>query len=481
MQRTEAHSGNPAAGTSPTAAPGEQALRSAGCSPKVDDGAWAEGYGWRPTVSVRRRTDLEAELEGRRTALLPWPPVAATDLVDPRPAFYRRRLPEPQDPARWPAIQWGRMLHRVAAPLLAPTTRIEVNFFRAGVAGRLDGWSDGPVEIKSGAAPFVRGSSPLGAHPEHLEQVAIYAGLLGARRSTLALLRTQAQRVEEVRVVHLAIDDLEQIRSGIEERAERLRSALGSGDASGLPRCRWRDRGCSWQTAGRCGCRGDEPVERESLAASVRSEGEDPSRAAEIEARCRELPPPAMEEPWGISDLIYPRFAYFRRARPIAEAEPRGVSEPWLMLRSLTDSGPLGESRVAEPPGGGAGVGLFRDHPLILKTRARPMPEESNAAVESAPQYFLEAGLRCAFRGDRTAWLLVGVARRDGALQRLQAFEIELAQPTVFSRIARERTARLDRAWADQRPAELPACPAWRLPLCPYPPECGCPGPRSQR
>ncbi|MHB1932413.1 MAG: PD-(D/E)XK nuclease family protein [Thermoplasmata archaeon] len=447
----------------------------------MDDGPWAEGYGWRPSVSVRRRTDLEAELEHRRAGLAPWPPVAATDLVDPRPAFYRRRLPEPQDPARWPAIQWGRMLHRVAAPLLAPASQIEVNFFRDGVAGRLDGWSNGPVEIKSGAAPFVRGARAVEPHPEHLEQVAIYAGLLDARRSTLALLRTQAQRVEEVRVVELAIDDPAGIRDRLRARAERLRSALRTGDASDLPRCRWRDRGCAWQTAGRCGCTGDEPAEPDPLAALVRPDGEDTARAAEIESRCRGLAPPALEEPWGVSDLIYPRFAYFRRVRPVAESEPRGVSEPWLTLRSLTESGPLGESRVAEPSGGGTDVGLFRDHPLVLKTRTRPLPEASEAAVDAAPQYFLEAGLRCAFRGDRTAWLLVGVAGRAGPLQGVQAFEIELAQPTVFSRIARERAARLDRARVDGRPKELPACPAWRPPLCPYAPECGCPEPRSQR
>ncbi|MFG1529758.1 MAG: hypothetical protein AAFA34_00580 [Thermoplasmata archaeon] len=450
-------------------------------APGVDEGAWAEGYGWPPTVSVRRRPDLEGELEGRRAGLAPWPPVAATDLVDPRPAFYRRRLPEPQDPARWPAIQWGRRLHRVAAPLLVPESQIEVNFFRDGVAGRLDGWSDGPVEIKSGAVPFVRNSPMVSAHPEHLEQVAIYAGLLGARRATLALLRTQGQRVEEVRIVRLAVDDWGAIRAGLRARAERLRSALRTGDASELPRCRWRDRGCSWQTAGRCGCTGDEPAEQAPLAASIRPDGEDLAMASEIEARCRGLPPPAIEEPWGISDLIYPRWAYFRRTHPFAEAEPREVSEAWLTLRSLTESGPLGESRVAETLGGGVDVGLFRDHPLVLKTRTRPLPETSTAALEAAPQYFLEAGLRCAYRGDRQAWLLVGVARPSGALERVQAFEIELAQPTVFSRIARERSARLDRARVNERPGELPPCPAWRPPLCPYSPECGCPDPRSQR
>ncbi|MHB1867210.1 MAG: hypothetical protein ACYCPN_05595 [Thermoplasmata archaeon] len=447
----------------------------------MDDGPWAEEYGWPPTVSVHRRNDLERELEARRIGLVPWPPVAATDLVDPRPAFFRRRLPEPLDPARWPAIQWGRTLHRVAAPLLAPESRIEVNFFRAGVAGRLDGWSDGPVEIKSGALPFARGSDLAAAQPEHLEQVAIYAGLLDARRATLALLRTSAQRVEEVRVVHLAIDDPGQIRTEVEQRAERLRSALRSGDPSGLPRCRWRDRGCRWQAAGRCSCRGDEPAESESLVASVRRVREDPAQASEIAARCRGLPPPATDEPWGISDLIYPRWAYYRRERPIVEVEPRGVSEPWLTLRSLTESGPLGESRVADPSGAGAGGGLFRERPLILKTRSRPLPEASTAAVEAAPQYFLEAGLRCAFRGDRSAWLLVGIAPREGDLREVQAFEVELAQPTVFSRIARERTARLDRARTDQRPEALPACPGWRAPLCPYQPECGCPAPRSQR
>ncbi len=447
----------------------------------MDDGPWAERYGWKPTVTAVRRNQLEQELEGRRPGLVPWPPVAATDLVDPRPAFYRRRLPEPQDPARGTAIQWGRALHRVAAPLLAPVSRIEVNFFRGGVAGRLDGWSDGPVEIKSGAVPFARASGAIVAHPDHLEQVAIYAGLLDARRSTLALLRTQAHRVEEVRVLELAIDDPGTIRGAVAKRAERLRSSLRSGDPSGLPRCRWRDRGCIWQAAGRCGCRGDEPVEPEPLADSIRVVGEVPAQAAGIESRCRGLPPPAMEEPWNISDLIYPRWAYFRRERPVAEAAPRGISESWLELRSLTESGPLGESRVADASETGSGGGLFREHPLVLKTRTRPLPDESTAAVEAAPQYFLEAGLRCAFLGDRSAWLLVGIGPREGSLERVQAFEVAVGSPTVFSRIARERTARLDRALTERRPAELPACPAWRVPLCPYQPDCGCPGSRPQR
>jgi hypothetical protein len=440
-----------------------------------------DSNGWESEIEFRRIPEVEQELTDRRSRLVPWPPIAITDLVDPRPSFYRHILAEPQDPARWPAIRWGRVLHRAAAPLLAAPDQIELNFLRHGLSGRLDGWADGPVEIKSGAVPFGQGASGTVPMTDHLEQVGIYSALLGAARSTLALLRTSGESVVDVRVLHLSLPDPEVVREAAERRAERLRAALRSSDPSDLPRCHFRDRGCFWQTAGRCACDGSEPPEESPIAPHLKLEGEEADQAARIAERCRELRPPTTVHPWTISDLIYPRFAYYRTEGAVAELPAPSANNAYLTLRGLIDSGPLGESRVHEPSDLGPPIALFRGQPVLLKTRAAPLPESGSAVVEAAPQYLLEAGLRCAFAGNRQAWLLLGVARRGDPLRDIQLFQVEIQRPTTFARIARERMRILDRARAERRPETLPRCPAWRSAICPYHPGCGCTDGRSQR
>lgn len=427
----------------------------------------------------------------------PQPPMGVwvTDLLDLRRAFWRRRFDVAPPEARRARMIEGRRLHRRLARLSASADQREVRVYRDGLVGQVDLVQEVPVEIKTTGRPL-RLEELLDRRETYVDQLAAYCALLGRPAGRLVVVyRTEGSPQLGVLVVECEFDALDQTLVEMKRRAEALRTAWGSGGAGALPACPWRGRGCEFEQARVCDCRGTEReatplVPAESLRATLdpwaserfvellRTEGTETERAG----RFREL--------------LYPRRAYFERIAPEGEEAPptpvvdRGPPQVDL-YRELSDrleSGPTGELTRRVPPNGEVeeAVPCFREDPFLVKISRAARPPDLDSLVRAQPQYFLDLGLRCAAIGRDSGWLFLGRERATSSGERLTVLRVGFQPLEAFRDQLSRRATELQRAIRERSPVGLPACPSWMVEGCPYRSVCGCatdaPEPaRSQR
>jgi hypothetical protein len=443
----------------------------------------SSGPDWHGSVSVREDPELEAELVRRWARTSGERSLGVTDLLAPRRAFWRLTTPPvPLPPDRQARLDAGRWLHHVAGSVVAPEGLLEVRVRRAGIVGRIDALTDRPIELKT-ASLAVGPEELVSDRPEHVEQLGMYCSLVGQSNGRLITVAAHDVTVHEVRTVDVQFRNLVAITAEMERKVSALRSAMANGQADGLPRCRWFDRGCEFQSGKVCDCTGGEPDPPSRLLEEVASLEGHPEVDRELAARLsKEL---GSREPPRISrfrDVVYPRRAYYDRTKPKPTPEEHppperaSVSDLYGRLIEAVEGGPVGEVtrlpyRSKEPE---EEVAAFRGMPYLLRTSrawSAPRPEEIAGRF---PQYALELGFRCATTGTRSGRVLVGFERAHSPEDRLKVFAFEFSPVTVFARLFRERIARIERALRDRTPSALDACPAWMYADCPYRAECGC-------
>jgi hypothetical protein len=458
----------------------------------ASDSHLAPGPDWRGCVAVREDPELGAELGRRLAAASGEKALSVTDLLAPRRAFWRLTSPPVPVPAdRQARLNAGRWLHRAVGSVLASEGLLEVRVRRGGLVGRIDVLTDRPIEVKT-TSLAVGPEELVTDRPEHVEQLGMYCALVRRPAGRLITVAARDTTVRELRSVDVRFRDLSAISTEMERRAAQLRSGLANGRADGLPRCRWFDRGCEFQSERVCDCTGGEPDPPSRLLEEVGSLEGLPEVDRELTPRLsRELGsigPPKIAR---FRDVIYPRRAYYDRTKPAPGPEegpptaPTAASELYGRLVEAVESGAVGEVtrlpyRSEEPE---EEVAAFRGTPFLLRTSrawSAPRPQE---IVDRFPQYALDLGFRCATTGTHSGRVIVGFERAESPQDRLKVFEIEFSPITPMARLFRERIARFEGALRDRSPAALEACPGWMHPACPYRAECGCgsePG-RSQR
>jgi hypothetical protein len=448
---------------------------------------------WRGGVTVREDPELGAELGRRLATASGEKALGVTDLLAPRRAFWRLTSPPVLVPAdRQARLDAGRWLHRALGSVLASEGLLEVRVRRGGLVGRIDVLTDRPIEVKT-TSLAVGPEELVSDRPEHVEQLAMYCALVSRSAGRLITVAAHDTTVHELRTVDVRFRDLSAISAEMARRAAQLRSGLASGRADGLPRCRWFDRGCEFQSEKVCDCTGREPDPPSVLLEEVGSLEGRPEVDRELTPRLSKelgsLEPPKIAR---FRDLIYPRRAYYERTEPARAVEEGGPREEAAVVSNLygrlveaVESGTVGEvarlpSRSEEPE---EEVTAFRGTPYLLRTSrawSAPRPQE---ILGRFPQYALDLGFRCATTGTHSGRVLVGFERAESPQDQLKVFELDFSPVTVLARLFRERVARFERALRDRSPATLEACPAWMYSDCPYRAECGCgagPG-RSQR
>jgi len=447
---------------------------------------------WSKGVTVREDAELGAELERRLAGVSGQKSLGVTDLITPRRAFWRltsRAIPAPAE--RQARLDAGRRVHRVLGSVLASEGALEVRVRRGSLVGRIDVLTDRPIEVKT-ASFAVDPEKLMSDRPDHVEQLGMYCALAGRSTGRLITVAAHDTTVEELRTVDVQFRDLSAISAEMERRAGELRSGLADGRVEALPRCRWFDRGCEFQTERVCDCTGREPDPPSRVLAEVVSlEGRpevDQELTPRLSNRLQSVEPPQIAR---FRDLIYPRRAYYERTSPPPSAEvaaPRETvpgSDLYGRLTEALESGTVGEvtrlpdrSEIPEEE-----VAGFRGTPYLLRTSRAWSAPRAEEVVDRFPQYALELGFRCATTGTRSGRVIVGFERAESPTERLKVFDLEFASVTVFARLLRERTARFQRALRDRSPGTLDRCPGWMYSDCPYRSECGCgtdPG-RSQR
>jgi hypothetical protein len=447
---------------------------------------------WRSTVIVRPDLTLAAELGGRWESARGDRVVGVTDLLAPRPAYWKwvagPAVPTPERRAR---LESGRRLHLSLDRLLDRGAKLEVRVRRDGIAARIDALTDRPVEFKTtGRAP--EPEELLRERPEYAEQLGMYCALAESAAGRLIMLASGGDPEDLIRTVDISFRDPSRIHGAMRRGAEALRSAVASGSAAALPRCRWFDRGCEFRAGAICDCTGDEPEPEDWLRTEVAELRPRPEEDGRLAGRL----PSANAEASPLRrfrDLLYPRRSFFERRRPLTETAgqaaggtlPSPPSEVYLRLLEAIEGGPVGD--VARLPGRATEpaeeVPAFRGLPYLARTSRAPTVPQPGALLANHPQYALELGFRCAATGTTGARVILAYERASDPAARLQVFEFEFGSTTVFSRLWRSRERQLESALASGAPLGLPACPAWMYSACPYRDECGCgaaPG-RSQR
>ncbi len=455
-----------------------------GSAPSVTDEGRAPG-----SVAVRDDPGLARELVDRFRRTGDRRSVSVSDLVAPRRAFWRRRAPPPPLSAERAAIlSVGRGWHRAAGRLLSNEGRLEVRLRQGGISCRIDLLADVPVEIKTGGTPV--GADVVAERPEHVEQLGMYCALLGQDRGRLVHVTLSDGRCRAVRATDVTFRDVGRLKADLRSREQAFRAAIEAGVGTGLPRCRWFGRGCEFQEAGACDCRGDEPTGTPEIREAVAAVTDRPEISDRWRRALAAAPAPAAG-PERFRELLYPRRAYFERVRgvgdegPIAASAAPGATDLYRRLLETIESGPVGEVRQI-PSGWDAPeeeVVGFRDAPILLRTsRAGARIDPRNVATR-LPQYGLELGLRCAASGTALGRVIVGYERAETDADRLQVLEYRFEDVAGYARLAHERYRRLAEAIALGEPAGLEPCPGWMAAGCPYRGECGCEadGSRSQR
>ncbi|HTT35850.1 MAG TPA: hypothetical protein VMH78_08310, partial [Thermoplasmata archaeon] len=208
-----------------------------------------DGPDWRATVRLEPAAEITDAIDRRRPLVAREGTVSVTELVDPRPAFFRRRSPVPVPPGRRRRQAAGRALHeRIGSALAAPGHR-EIRVRRGGIVGFVDLVEELPIELKT--TERLPADGPIAeSRPSYLEQLAWYCALLGADRGRLLVVADDGGRPGACRVFDVAIADRDRLLEELDRRAAALRSALAAGSPDLLPRCRWVGRGCEFASAG---------------------------------------------------------------------------------------------------------------------------------------------------------------------------------------------------------------------------------------
>lgn len=440
------------------------------------------------SVRLSNEPERVEELAGRLPSPDAGRPISVTELLAPRRALWRRlKGPAPVAPERELRLELGRHWHRLLGDAVASEGALEARVRRGGVAGRIDLLADVPVEIKT-----ARDAEPV-EYPEQVEQLAVYCALVGQGSGRLVHVGLPEGAAPVVQVHDLRFRDLGRIDDEIGRRTEALRAALAAGVATGLGRCRWFGRGCEFQAAGTCDCRGDEPAAAESLAEEVGAREERPEIAARWTTLLgRRASEPGFDRPsLRYRDLLYPRRAYFRQVvGGPADAPPfRPPASPLdayeRTVASLESEGAGALHRLPLAPGAPDDeVVGWKGVPLLLRSTRRHGQLSLEELPRQSPQYLLELGFRCAAAGIGEGRLVVALEHPEPGHPPVQVVRADFgAHLAEFGRLAEQRRRGLAEAVERRAPASLAACPAWMAQDCRYRADCGCgeaPG-RSQR
>jgi hypothetical protein len=436
---------------------------------------------WGATVRVLPDEPLRAALLERQRAGPLEGAVSVTEVLEPRPAYWKRLHPVPPTAERAARMRAGQEMHVLAGHLMAPASAREIRRRRDGIVARIDLLDDRVTELKT---TTLRGTPDgTSVRSSYLEQLAVYCGLLERSQGRLVLIDPTPGSPPKVEAYDAGFPTAGLAWAEALRRAAQLRSALQVRSAAELPRCPWRDRGCEFRSAAVCDCTGNE------VPAAADAFGPLPVPDPAPEA-ARRLAEALAARPAGpgirrFRDLVYPRRAFYERTVPLEEGgrewtpPPGGRTEDlWRTISDLLETGAAGEVASVDPPDGEPleRVTTLDGRPMVLKTTRSWNPPAPERVLAAQPQYILELGLRCAAAGTDQGTLLVGYERILPWDRRVQAYRVSFDPPDAIRAVIALRTRDLRDALASGRPAGLPACPGWMYEGCAYRPDCACAG-----
>lgn len=401
--------------------------------------------------------------------------IAVTDLVNPRQAYFRRVHPEiaPSE-TRLQLMLSGTGFHELFGHVVSSEEFIEQFLEFEDIVGKVDIYEDVPTELKT------TGSMPEDvsiSRPSYIDQLGMYCTMAKRPRGRLVICKRSAWgQIPEMKCFRLEFLDLDAIAEEMRHRRDLLRDALDRSDASALPLCEWFTFECNYLAV--CGCEDASPS-RCVVAPGEYELVEDGEATAELIERLK-AGRPMVAKGFRLNDLVFPRRAAFERLRDEEGAQEESLEErlSGLQRRGLADAlfnalryGTAGSFRgtpVALRELRGI-VRTYRGSPTLLRTVRSAVMIAREYLPERFPHYFERLAFECALVGAANGRLIIYYENIPN--DKFMVYDVSFRDLEEIVAEA-DRRVRLLESGAD--PAQVPACPAWMAPRCPFAPGCGC-------
>ncbi|HUV46348.1 MAG TPA: PD-(D/E)XK nuclease family protein, partial [Dehalococcoidia bacterium] len=351
-----------------------------------------------------------------------------------------------------------------------------------GIVGKIDIYENIPIEVKT-TSTLVSTEDLVKYRPTYVEQLGIYCAMVNSSQGKVIVYqRHDSAESPQAPLIayYVTFPDLEAIRDEMRQRRDLLVQALISNDPGNLPICAWFNRGCDYSAV--CDCRTTSVPLSYKIAELAGQIQVDDTTCQQLLAK---LAKPQPSQLLRTNDVVFPRKAYFKRAKPQEIAIKEGLpQEKEERLRSMDKLGFLDALRDSLRYGAPGEVQnipiqcatlsdlvrIRQNLPTIERVTKFQSLVERQRLAWTFPHYFLRLGFECALTDHPQGRLLLYYANVPREDAKLMVYDATFRNLHALKTEALRRVELLEKATS---PLQLPKCPSWMCPNCSYKFECG--------
>ncbi len=409
--------------------------------------------------------------------------ISVTDLINLKQAYFKRKHPEIVPPLEKRQLMWaGTGFHKLFGLAVSSEEYLEQSVETEGIVGKIDIYENIPIEVKT-TSTLISTEDLVEYRPTYVEQLGIYCAMVNSLQGKIIIYQrhdsTESPQAPLI-AYQVTFPDLEAIREEMRRRRELLVQALISNDPGNLPICAWLDRRCDYSAV--CDCRTTSVPLSYKIAELAGQIQVDDTTCQQLLAKLAEPRPSQLLR---TNDVVFPRKAYFKRAKPQEIAIKEGLpQEKKEHLRSMDELGFLDALRDSLRYGAPGEVQnipiqcatlsdlvrIRQNLPTIERVTKFQSLVERQRLAWAFPHYFLRLGFECALTDHPQGRLLLYYANVPREDAKLMVYDATFRNLHALKTEALRRVELLQKATS---PLQLPKCPSWMCPNCSYKFECG--------
>ena len=409
--------------------------------------------------------------------------ISVTDLINLKQAYFKRKYPEIVPPLEKQQLMWaGTGFHKIFGSAVSSEEYLEQFVEAEGIVGKIDIYENIPIEVKT-TSTLVSTEDLVKYRPTYVEQLGIYCAMVNSSQGKVIVYqRHDSAESPQAPLIayYVTFPDLEAIRDEMRQRRDLLVQALISNDPGNLPICAWFNRGCDYSAV--CDCRTTSVPLSYKIAELAGQIQVDDTTCQQLLAK---LAKPQPSQLLRTNDVVFPRKAYFKRAKPQEIAIKEGLpQEKEERLRSMDKLGFLDALRDSLRYGAPGEVQnipiqcatlsdlvrIRQNLPTIERVTKFQSLVERQRLAWTFPHYFLRLGFECALTDHPQGRLLLYYANVPREDAKLMVYDATFRNLHALKTEALRRVELLEKATS---PLQLPKCPSWMCPNCSYKFECG--------
>jgi len=409
--------------------------------------------------------------------------ISVTDLTNLKQAYFKRKYPEIVPPLEKQQLMWaGTGFHKTFGSAVSSEEYLEQFVEAEGIVGKIDIYENIPIEVKT-TSTLVSTEALVKYRPTYVEQLGIYCAMVNSPQGKIIVYqRHDSAESPQAPLIayYVTFPDLEAIRDEMRQRRDLLVQALISNDPSNLPICAWFNRGCDYSEV--CDCKTTSvPLSYKIAELAGQIQVDEPTCQQLLDKLAKPQPSQLLRT----NDVVFPRKAYFKRAKPQEIAINEGLpQEKEEHLRSMDELGFLNALRDSLRYGAPGEVEripvqhrpladlvqVCQNLPTILRDPKFYSLVERERLPWTFPHYFLRLGFECALTDHPQGRLLLYYAKVPKEDAKLMVYDVTFRNLNAVKAEIWHRIELLEKATS---PLQLPKCPSWMCPYCSYKFECG--------